>query len=128
MLPPKGADPRTLRRFPCKQAVFREPPEVTMIAILDPLANRRRIRASSSRAGLDDGLLARPAFFLLLSVAKQVKPLPRRIAPVRLEQHVPPQDDLRALGQSDTALLASAAVGTTEHDPVEQTVQETASL
>ena len=36
LLPPKGADPRTLRFFPCKRAVYRGPPEGTVIAIVDP--------------------------------------------------------------------------------------------
>ena len=40
--PPKGADPRTLRLFPCKPAVFRGPPAGAMIAVVDPPANRRR--------------------------------------------------------------------------------------
>jgi hypothetical protein len=34
--PPKGTDPRTLRLFPCKPAVFRGPPEGAMIAFFDP--------------------------------------------------------------------------------------------
>ena len=35
-LPPKGADPRTLRHFPCKTDVFKGPLEGAMIAIVDP--------------------------------------------------------------------------------------------
>jgi hypothetical protein len=41
LLPPKGMDPRTLRLFTCKPAVFRGPPAGAMIAVVDPQASRR---------------------------------------------------------------------------------------
>src|SRR6266516_7175677 len=75
---------------------------------------------------LDDVLPARPAFVFPLSIARQVTRLARRIAPVRLEQDVSSQDDLRALDQRDAAL--ATPIGATEHDPVEQAVQTTAIL
>jgi hypothetical protein len=36
LLPPKGADPGTLRLSPCKRAVFQGPQGGATIAIMDP--------------------------------------------------------------------------------------------
>ena len=33
---PKGTDPGPCELFPCKQAIFRGPPEGAMIAVMDP--------------------------------------------------------------------------------------------
>src|SRR5262245_61541579 len=52
--------------------------------------------------------------------------LARPIASVELEQNVPAKDDLGSFGQRHA--VPPACIGASEHDPVEQSVQQTATL